>query len=137
MRKIIRGKDVKESRVGHTCDCIYKKYSLDILRDDLYHFLVLRKTPGEEKEHPMRAHKHDTHQEYWYIFQGKGKLQLGDEVHDVEEGDLIITPPGVEHKIWTEENEKEDLRFVCVMAKYNSRGKRVGTKFSQYKGIDY
>lgn len=38
-------------------------------------------------------------EELLYVIQGKGRERVGDEVRDVEVGDAIFIPPGVEHEI--------------------------------------
>lgn len=48
-------------------------------------------------------HQHDDEEHYWFILEGSGRVLIGDEEFEVELGDLVITPPGVRHRIWTQQ----------------------------------
>jgi mannose-6-phosphate isomerase-like protein (cupin superfamily) len=123
---IIKGKDIPEVRHLESCGCLYKTYPLGD-EGDLKHVLVLRKSPEDEEKYSMRLHRHPTMTEYWYITKGRGKVVLGDETYDVEEGDLIITPPGVPHKAKCLSGRME---FLCFMSRYTREGKRIDLNFT-------
>jgi len=45
-----------------------------------------------------KKHYHKRSTETYYVFEGKGKLELDDETVDVEPGMAILIPPGVRHR---------------------------------------
>lgn len=49
----------------------------------------------------MERHSHPTH-EYYYVIEGHGIIEVGDESREVEPYDLIYTPPDVPHAMWPE-----------------------------------
>ena len=51
---------------------------------------------GGEKVHP---HKHPTY-EFYYVTQGRGIMQIGEETREVCQGDLIKIPPNEVHSMW-------------------------------------
>ena len=48
------------------------------------------------KVHP---HNHPTY-EFYYVTYGRGFMQIGDEVRQVSQGDLIKIPPNAVHSMW-------------------------------------
>ena len=44
-------------------------------------------------------HSHPTH-EFYYIISGRGMMKIGDEEREVQQGDLVYTPPNTVHSIW-------------------------------------
>src|SRR5690349_12843300 len=44
-------------------------------------------------------HYHPLTEEIYYILEGRGRMQIGDEVEIVEPGDAIAIPPGEIHTI--------------------------------------
>jgi quercetin dioxygenase-like cupin family protein len=50
---------------------------------------------GGGEVHP---HSHPTH-EFYYMISGRGIMKIGDEEREVQQGDLIYTPPNVTHSI--------------------------------------
>lgn len=51
---------------------------------------------GGEKVNP---HQHPTY-EFYYVTQGRGIMQIGDETREVIPGDLIKIPPDTVHSLW-------------------------------------
>jgi quercetin dioxygenase-like cupin family protein len=49
--------------------------------------------PGQEH----RAHVHADQDKMYVVLAGRGEAQVGDEVHDVEAGDLVLAAAGVVH----------------------------------------
>jgi len=45
-----------------------------------------------------KKHYHKNCTEYYYILEGGGKMELGDDVVDLEPGVTILIPPGVPHR---------------------------------------
>lgn len=46
------------------------------------------------------AHYHRTTEEVYFFTSGSGRMRLGDEEREVREGDCVVIPPGVEHKLF-------------------------------------
>jgi quercetin dioxygenase-like cupin family protein len=44
----------------------------------------------------LAAHRHPTH-EYWFVLEGSGVMQVGDEAEHIMVGDLIYTTPNTPH----------------------------------------
>jgi quercetin dioxygenase-like cupin family protein len=47
----------------------------------------------------VNPHKHPTH-EFYYVTNGKGVMQIGNETTEVSQGDLIRIPPNEIHSMW-------------------------------------
>ncbi len=65
--------------------------------------------------HPQqstRGHSHPGQEEVYTFISGSGKMQLGDIIHEVTEGDLILIEDGVFHKVINDTSD--NLYFVCV-----------------------
>jgi mannose-6-phosphate isomerase-like protein (cupin superfamily) len=59
-------------------------------------------------------HYHPQTEEIYYILEGRGRMQIGDEVEIVEPGDAIAIPPGAIHTI---QNVGDvTLKFLCCCA---------------------
>jgi quercetin dioxygenase-like cupin family protein len=46
----------------------------------------------------LEPHRHNTH-EFYYIIKGRGRMQIGAEVREVEPGDLVHIPANEVHSI--------------------------------------
>jgi uncharacterized RmlC-like cupin family protein len=91
--------------------------------------IVKRTLASDDEGWAMQMHSHPDFEEYWFVLEGSGKIFCGDEIYDVEVGDLVITPRGVPHKA------SGDVTFICATAKHNVYGQTSGTKM-QYKAHD-
>lgn len=60
------------------------------------------------------AHYHQRTEEIYYITHGQGRMQIGEETHDVRPGDAIAIPPGQVHQITNTGDEV--LRLLCCCA---------------------
>lgn len=60
------------------------------------------------------AHAHDKGEETIYIVSGTGKVKVGDEIHDICAGSLVLFPQGVPHMVWN--NGDEPLKLACFYA---------------------
>jgi mannose-6-phosphate isomerase-like protein (cupin superfamily) len=69
-----------------------------------------RLAPGQS----TMPHYHPVVEEIYYILQGVGRMQIGDEVAEVGAGDAIAIPPGAIHTI--ENVGSETLLFLCCCA---------------------
>ncbi len=68
-------------------------------------------------------HKHDDEEHYWFILEGSGRAVVGEEEFEVEPGDLIITPPGILHRIWTKpEGSENSVATIRVLEWAMKRG---------------
>lgn len=59
-------------------------------------------------------HHHRRTEEIYYILEGQGRVQVGDERADVGVGDAVAIPPGVVHQITN--TGRGVLRFLCCCA---------------------
>lgn len=59
-------------------------------------------------------HYHPQTEEIYYILEGCGQMQLGDEVQKVGPGDAIAIPPGAIHTIMN--TGEQTLKFLCCCA---------------------
>lgn len=62
-------------------------------------------------------HQHAAAQEIWYVVEGTGKLQVGDEVKDIKPGDLIYGPKQVQHQIINDQ-EEGTLKAILILCPY-------------------
>lgn len=69
-----------------------------------------RLAPGQS----TTPHYHPVVEEIYYILQGTGRMQIGNEVTEVGPGDAIAIPPGAIHTI--ENNGAAILLFLCCCA---------------------
>ena len=119
---LFKGKDIQERRET-SCGCLIKWYPIGEA-NDLLDFSAVRRTLDMDTDGKwvMQFHSHPDFEEYWFVLKGKGQFFVGDEVYDVEPGDLVITPRGVPHKA------KGDITFLCITAKHNVYGQTLGMK---------
>lgn len=59
-------------------------------------------------------HRHARTEELYYVVQGKGWMELGDDGREVGVGDAILIPPGQAHKLSNQ--GMEVLRILCCCA---------------------
>ncbi|RCS52906.1 cupin domain-containing protein [Bremerella cremea] len=60
------------------------------------------------------AHYHPKTEEIYYITHGQGRMQIGEELREVNVGDAIAIPPGLVHQITN--TGTEPLRLLCCCA---------------------
>ena len=60
------------------------------------------------------AHHHPQTEEIYYILEGTGRMQIGDDVCEVGPGDAVAIPPGQTHQITT--TSESPLKFLCCCA---------------------
>ncbi|AGN02285.1 putative cupin [Salinarchaeum sp. Harcht-Bsk1] len=76
-----------------------------------------RFSAGIVKLEPGRGHERHTHpdsDEILYVVRGEGEQEVADETFDVEAGDLVFVPEGVEHG--TVNTDWEPLLLLAVYA---------------------
>jgi mannose-6-phosphate isomerase-like protein (cupin superfamily) len=59
-------------------------------------------------------HYHVVSEELYFFTAGGGHLRVGDEYHDVTEGDCVVIPPGAIHKLTN--TGPQPLRLLCCCA---------------------
>jgi mannose-6-phosphate isomerase-like protein (cupin superfamily) len=59
-----------------------------------------------------QRHYHRLAEEFYFILEGRGEMEIGGETRNVAPGDAILIPPGAWHTIRTDEG----LRFLCCCA---------------------
>ena len=58
------------------------------------------------------GHHHEGQEEVYFFMYGKGRMQVGDQEFDVTNGDIVLIPDGLFHKVWN--TGESDLVFNCV-----------------------
>lgn len=85
--------------------------------NDIQLFSRVEHRSEHDKNWEWQKHSHPAFEEYTYIINGQGRAVVGDEVYELEDGDLLITPRGVPHKFLG------DLDMIFFHCKYNVYGK--------------
>ena len=52
---------------------------------------------------PFIWHRHDSEDEMFLVIKGRLRIRLRDETLEIEEGEIVVIPSGVEHKPETDE----------------------------------
>jgi mannose-6-phosphate isomerase-like protein (cupin superfamily) len=82
-----------------------KGYDLAGRKINTEHFAVRVTTP----DNPFKPHKHEQ-SELWFIVKGNAKVKLDGIEYEVEENDLIILDPWVEHGLST----TSQVTWICL-----------------------
>lgn len=61
-----------------------------------------------------QAHHHRVSEELYAFVRGEGRVRVGDEERDVRAGDVVLLPPGVDHKLWNTGAEPLVLWCCCA-----------------------
>lgn len=59
-------------------------------------------------------HYHRRTEEIYFFTRGSGRMRLGEDEFDVQEGDCVVIPPGERHKLWAD--AAGDLVLLCCCA---------------------
>lgn len=59
-----------------------------------------------------RRHRHRDSEEFYFLLEGRGTMEIDGETHGIGPGDAILIPAGAWHQIAAE----EALRFLCCCA---------------------
>ena len=62
------------------------------------------------------AHVHHRSEEIYLFTHGSGRMRLGNEEQAVRAGDCVVIPPGVAHKLWSDDREPLVLLCCCAPA---------------------
>lgn len=65
---------------------------------------------------PLHVHHHDD--EAWYVLEGRLRVRVGDEEHDVPAGAAVIGTHGLPHTFWNP--DPQPARYVIVMSAQTS-----------------
>lgn len=63
-------------------------------------------------------HHHKASEEFYFILEGRGTMEIDGSLQEVVPGDAILIPPEAWHQI----SAKDDLRFLCCCAPPYSHG---------------
>lgn len=74
-------------------------------QDILKHIAYRRVTP----DNPFGPHEHEG-DEMWFIIKGKAVVNVGGEITEVEDNDLVICPSNVSHGMTSD----GEVYWVCV-----------------------
>ena len=61
-------------------------------------------------------HYHPVAEESYYILKGHAKMVLGQEEATLKPGQIVLIPPGTNHKIYNAGKETLEFLVVCVPA---------------------
>lgn len=82
-------------------------------RDDSgvsYSLATARVEPGQATV----RHFLEAETEVYYIVDGAGRMHIGDEVEDLEAGDVVVIPPGAHQ--WIECTGEAPLEFLAIVS---------------------
>ncbi len=63
-----------------------------------------------------RKHHHTVADEVYYVQSGTGRIEVGEDLLDVNPGDIITIRPGQPHKVWADGAEDLVLVVTCAPA---------------------
>ena len=109
-KKNVLNSEWKESSHGEKFQ--YGHIALTDLRDD--HMLgcgAFRVDPGKRA---FPKHAHLANDEALYVVAGTGELTIGEESTQVEPGDFVLLPAGVEHAHVLINNSEEEIVYLCL-----------------------
>lgn len=69
---------------------------------------VFRLAPGGYSPHHQHAWQHIN-----YVIKGRGRLQIGDQVHELAEKDFALVPGDTMHQF--SNPYAEDFEFICII----------------------
>ena len=61
---------------------------------------------------PTQRHFHKLSEEFYFVLEGQGVMEIDGEHRDVAPGDAVLIPPGAWHQI----TASQTLRFLCCCA---------------------
>ena len=89
--------------------------------DEGPHFALRRfiMEPGDG----MPAHTNTVEHEQ-YVLRGRASVGIGDQVHEVSQGDVVFIPAGTPH--WYRAHDGEPFEFLCVVPNLPDKTEIVG-----------
>jgi quercetin dioxygenase-like cupin family protein len=73
---------------------------------------------GEPPQYQAPLHVHHDDDEAWYVLDGRLKVRIGDDEHDVPAGAAVIGPSGLPHTFWNP--DAVPARYLIVMSAQTS-----------------
>lgn len=73
---------------------------------------------GEPPQYQAPLHVHHDDDEAWYVLDGRLKVRIGNDEHDVPAGAAVIGPSGLPHTFWNP--DPVPARYVIVMSAQTS-----------------
>jgi mannose-6-phosphate isomerase-like protein (cupin superfamily) len=73
---------------------------------------------GQPPQYQAPLHVHHGDDEAWYVLEGRLKVRVGDEEHDVPAGAAVIGPSGLAHTFWNP--DPVPARYLIVMSAQTS-----------------
>ncbi len=83
-----------------------------LLRDNKFLKNLVVSSTFLKPNQSTRGHSHAGQEEVYYFVDGTGRMELDGEVFDVRDGDVVIIPDGVFHRVFNPTDRP--LYFVCV-----------------------
>jgi mannose-6-phosphate isomerase-like protein (cupin superfamily) len=83
-----------------------------LLRDNKFLNNLVVSSTFLKPNQSTRGHSHAGQEEVYYFVDGNGRMELDGEVFDVREGDVVLIPDGVFHRVFN--TTDRPLYFVCV-----------------------
>lgn len=65
----------------------------------------------ENTSSPVKGHSHNYY-EFYFFLEGNVSISIENEIHPLKYGDIVLIPPGVEHKAIIHNNDLPYRRFV-------------------------
>jgi mannose-6-phosphate isomerase-like protein (cupin superfamily) len=69
---------------------------------------------GQPPQYQAPLHVHRDDDEAWYVLEGRLKVRVGDDEHDVPAGAAVIGPSGLPHTFWNP--DPVPARYLIVMS---------------------
>lgn len=83
-----------------------------LLRDNKFLKNLVLSSTFLKPNQSTRGHSHAGQEEVYYFVNGSGRMEIDNEVFDVHEGDVVLIPDGVFHRVHNPTSTP--LYFVCV-----------------------
>lgn len=74
--------------------------------------------PPGQPQYQAPLHVHHDDDEAWYVLEGRLRVRIGDDEHDVPAGAAVIGPSGMPHTFWNP--DPDPARYVVVMSAQTS-----------------
>ncbi len=73
---------------------------------------------GQPPQFQAPLHVHHGDDEAWYVLEGRLRVRVGDDEHDVPAGAAVIGPSGLPHTFWN--SDPVPARYLIVMSAQTS-----------------
>ncbi|HNV03558.1 MAG TPA: cupin domain-containing protein [Vicinamibacterales bacterium] len=106
--KVCHYTDVPAEPVGLRAPGATMRWLIDDARDGapVYALRMVEIGPGGNSPHHQHNYEHEN-----FVVEGKGRVFLAGEWHDLKPGDVVFVPPGVEHEYVNAGDTT--FRFLC------------------------